>query len=214
MPTEVKLCPVCVGSSFNGTGSEVAGFDVHCGVWEFQQPPYAIRECSTCGLLYKDNTASPGELDAYYAHVDFQKWENPDFYPTECAALTILRKMPKGSRILDFGCSSGRLMAPLIGDYDCFGFEINESASLKATAKGIKMLSPDFLEQGSVDFDAILLVDVFEHLSAPLGLLRKLFDKVNRGGCYYWSPATAMRLRVALTPRNSGISETLNTCVC
>jgi SAM-dependent methyltransferase len=156
---------------------------VKCGDREFEQPPYEVRECATCGLLYKSNTASPAELDEYYATVDFRKWEIPGHFPTERAALSILRILPKESRFLDFGCSSGRLLAPLVGDYDCCGFEIRAEAAAMAEAKGLHMLAPGFLTRDQVQrFNAVVMVDVFEHLSSPTDLLRKLYPLLKAGG--------------------------------
>src|SRR5208337_404762 len=104
---QVEVCPSCGATGFMATGPEASGLEANCGGEIFQQPPYSVRECSSCGLLYKDNTTSPAELDEYYAVVDFRKWEIPGLFPTERAALAVLRKLPHGARILDFGCSTG-----------------------------------------------------------------------------------------------------------
>jgi len=183
MATEVQNCPACGDTCFNSTGPVVSGLKVNCGGRQFEQPPYAVHECSTCGLLYKNKTASPAELDAYYARVDFRKWETIGHFPTERTALTFLRKLPPGARILDFGCSSGRLLAPLVGTYECWGFEINTEAAATAAGKGLTMLSSDFLTVDQQQcFDAIVMVDVFEHLPAPTDLLLKLYARLKPGG--------------------------------
>jgi len=179
----VTACPACGAAAFVGTGPEAPGCDASFGDRRFLQPPYSVHDCLTCGLLYKTQTLSAAELDAYYARVDFRKWEMPGHFPTERAALALLRTLPRGARLLDFGCSSGRLLAPLVRDYECSGFEINAEAAQAAAAKGIKMLARDFLERGEPDsFDAAVLVDVFEHLSTPTDLLRELFRLVKPGG--------------------------------
>lgn len=179
----VGACPGCGSTACRATGPVVEGSVTFAGGRGYSQPPYAVRECAACGLLYKDNTASPAELEAYYAAADFRKWETPGHFPTERAVLAVLRGLPRGSRILDFGCSSGRLLAPLTRDYRCHGFEVNAPAAAEAAAKGIAMAPADFLERVPPGtFDALVLVDVFEHLSAPTILLRKLCAALTPGG--------------------------------
>lgn len=147
----------------------------------FQQTPYRVRECDGCGLLYRDLSLSPAEFDRYYARMEFTRWETSNYYPTEKAVLSHLRTLPPGTRILDFGCSSGRLLAELCGDYQCFGFEINSLAAASAASKGLRMLHTDELEHES-GFDAVVLVDVFEHLAEPFKLLNKLAAKLVKHG--------------------------------
>ena len=176
MPAEVKACPCCGEVRFKETGAEAPGFRCTVGGCEFEQPPYCIYECPKCALLYKTRTASPAELHAYYGVADFRRWEIPGYFPTERAALAVLRSLPHRARLLDFGCSSGRLMAPLLGDYECHGLEVNGEAAKAAAAKGLRILTWDGLgDCGPQQFDAVILVDVFEHLTSPLDLLRKLY---------------------------------------
>ena len=183
MATKTQCCPGCGSVQYLVTGPEAPGFVLTISGRTFQQPAYSIRECSSCGLLYRDLHLDGTELDDYYSRADFQNWEISGHHPTERAALAVLRALPRGARILDFGCSSGRLLAPLVGGYECCGFEVNVPAAQAAAAKGIKMMPPDFLDLGDPSsFDAVVLVDVFEHLSSPTELMRKLFVLVKQGG--------------------------------
>lgn len=150
----------------------------------FVQPRYHIRDCQSCGLLYRDRTLSAAQFERYYAQTDFTGWETSSYYPTERAVLAHLKKLPRGSRILDFGCSSGRLLAEFCDHYECFGFEINAEAAAKAASKGLQILSTHELDKES-NFDAIVLVDVFEHLMQPLSLLTKLATKLNPRGSLF-----------------------------
>jgi 2-polyprenyl-3-methyl-5-hydroxy-6-metoxy-1,4-benzoquinol methylase len=149
----------------------------------FRQSQYSVRECSFCGLLYRDCTLPLSDLDRYYEKVDFRKWETTGYWPTEACVLSKLRTLPRGSRILDFGCSSGRLLASLCRDYECFGFEINVPAAHEAAKKGLRMLSSDEIHcEALAKFDAVVLVDWFEHSTEPLELLRKLSRLVAHDG--------------------------------
>ncbi|MFI5367449.1 MAG: class I SAM-dependent methyltransferase [Spirochaetia bacterium] len=170
---EIIVCPACASRESVACAGPAPGFDCVIEARTFTQPDYVILECAQCGLLYRTPTLTPEVLSDYYKRVDYRKWEIPGFFPNERAVHAQLRQLPRGARILDFGCSSGRLLAPLVKDYQCHGYEINMPAATAAAAKGIKMLPSDALERPLETFDAVVTVDVFEHLSAPLELLRK-----------------------------------------
>ena len=141
----------------------------------FAQSDYFVRECGNCRLLFRTPTLSQSALERYYAKINFREWEITGFFPTEQRALKILRELPPGSTILDFGCSSGRLLAPLIGIHDCCGVEVDAAAAREAEDKGIKILSPEDLKiAGAPKFRAIVMVDVFEHFLSPVELLETL----------------------------------------
>ena len=170
-----EFCPACESTSSRATGPEAPGFSVVVAGETFAQSSYSVRECTDCGLLYRDRPLRQNDLDRYYAKTDFRQWDFAGYHPTERCVLEILRKLPPGSRILDFGCSSGRLLAGLCHDHQCFGVEVNAAAATEAAKKGIKILTTDDLENPNVPkFDAIVLVDLFEHMSKPLDLLRRL----------------------------------------
>ena len=169
------VCPACGSTSRESTGPEAPGFSTVVNGETFEQPNYSVFECTECGLLYRSETLSPTDFDRYYAQVDFRRWETVGYYPTERCVLRTLRGLPTGSRILDFGCSSGRLLAGLCRDYQCHGIEVNAAAAQEARGKGLKILAKGILEDPNVPpFDAIVLVDVFEHLARPLELLQQL----------------------------------------
>ncbi|HEV3408901.1 MAG TPA: class I SAM-dependent methyltransferase [Chthoniobacterales bacterium] len=148
----------------------------------FEQPPYRIRECERCGLLYRDCTLSAEEFARYYSLVPAQKWAIAGYYPTEAAILARLKALPPRRRILDFGCSSGRLLSSLTATHECHGIEINEEAAHAAAKKGLHMLGLEDLVAKAAWFDAIILADVFEHLSAPVALLRQLVSALKPTG--------------------------------
>ena len=179
----VGVCPACGSANGCNTGSNAPGFSERAGDNEFVQPPYKVLECPTCGLLYKTNTLTPAQFNDYYSAADFRKWEIEGFFPTERILLQQLGSLPAGAIILDYGCSSGRLLASLVHSYKCFGHEINETAAALARGKGLHMLPASELESTSIHrFDAIVLADVFEHLHAPAALLVSLVKLLRPGG--------------------------------
>ena len=180
---DVRVCPACGAVSSRETGACAPGFSVLIGTHEFQQRDYVVRECCDCGLLFRTPIPTPQVLSAYYSEVDFRKWEIPGHCPPERAALAVLRRLPQGSNLLDFGCSTGRLLASQVGSYDCSGFEIDARAALRAADSGLKMLPPEFMESRAAEtFDGIVMMDVFEHLASPTAVLVRLSQDLKPGG--------------------------------
>ena len=103
----------------------------------FEQPPYSVLRCRRCGLHYKSAIADNQTLSRYYSLTAFRKWESPDLYPSERPSFSCFERF-RGGKILDFGCSSGRLLERLVGDYQCLGFEINVEAAAVAPSKGLR----------------------------------------------------------------------------
>jgi SAM-dependent methyltransferase len=179
----LTTCPACGSGEAASTGPESSGFSVSIEGREFIQPPYVIRECKNCGLLYRSVRLSDPTFEAYYLLKDFRSWEIQGLFPTERVALSVLRSIPSGAAVLDFGCSSGRLLSNLTTTHKCYGMEINVAAAARAAGKGITILPSDALEQGwHASFDAVVLADVFEHLTEPTNLLRKLVSLLKPGG--------------------------------
>lgn len=179
--TSIQACPGCGTRSENPSLGRGSAFSTNSGGKFYEHPDYEILECRSCGILYKTHTISESTLTEYYSRVDFSKWEISGLFPTERLALTELEKLPVGSRILDFGCSSGRLLSELTPGYQRYGIELNQTAAQQAESKGITILS--FVELGNEElFDAVVLVDVFEHLADPSSILARLADRLRPNG--------------------------------
>ena len=179
----VEACPLCGSNRFESTGPEAPGLSATAGDERFTHGSYFVRRCLDCGLLFRDPTLSQADLDRYYAKIDFRGWERDGYFPTERRVLELLRRLPRNSRILDFGCSSGRLLAGLCGQHQCYGIEVNVAAAAEAAKKGLTMLSfQDAISMLDRKFDAIVMVDVFEHLAHPLDLLQQLVTLLAEGG--------------------------------
>ena len=178
----VEICPACGSEIFATVGGEASTF--RCDdISTLEHPKYAIRECQACGLYYKSHVLRSESLRAYYDMLDFTPFDGDYGFPTDTALLAHLRRLPPGCRVLDFGCSTGRLLAALGPGYDCSGVEISEPAAEQARRRGIAIVAERDLDDGQARaFEGIILSDVFEHLVEPTATLRSLAGRLAPGG--------------------------------
>jgi methionine biosynthesis protein MetW len=94
----------------------------------------------------------------------------------------IVDLVPKGSRVLEFGCATGYMSQVLKERLDCTvtGIEIDEDAAQSAEAHCERVIvgdaeQLDFEELfGDERFDVVLFADVLEHLKNPSEVLRRI----------------------------------------
>ncbi|MBT6199314.1 MAG: class I SAM-dependent methyltransferase [Gammaproteobacteria bacterium] len=182
MYREVLACPVCdcqKGKRVSG----LAGSFVCSDVASLLHPEYTIVECSTCDLYYKSNVFNTETLDEYYAHLDVGTYDQDYGYPTDRELLKELRRLCVGGRVLDYGCSTGRVLGMLGESYHRVGVEVNQEAAKIAVARGITILDEyELFSERCAPFDAIILSDVYEHLLSPMPVVMNLKSKLVPGG--------------------------------
>lgn len=179
---QITSCPACHGTNAPAIGREATGFDTVFGTEHFYQPAYWVRGCETCGLYFKSAILSADRLDSFYAALDGQTFDIDGNFPTDRVLHQRLRALPAGSRVLDFGCSTGRILKDHAARLTCVGVEPNEPAAATARSRGIAIVAAEELWSGHQLFDAILLADVYEHLLEPVLLLQRLAGRLAPGG--------------------------------
>lgn len=178
----VTRCLACGAAETTPVGAIASGFDSDEGGRRYRQPDYGIRHCANCGLYFKSHTMLLSELGDYYQRHDEGIYEYADRLPTDRHLDRYLSRLPDGSRVLDFGCSTGRILQGSSSRLDCYGVEPNHRAAAIASKRGIQIIPesrlPDYEPEG---FDAILLADVYEHLSQPAELFARLVALLKPG---------------------------------
>jgi SAM-dependent methyltransferase len=177
-------CPGCGGPGGASLPlGKATGFAVAVGPDAFTQPPYEVRECRRCGLLFRSPRLTDAMLEVYYRSALFEDFATPGFGPVERAIHDLLGSLPPGARVLDFGCNTGRLLAPVTDRFECYGVEPNPSAAAVARQRGLRMTTLEKLLAGAAGtFGAVIAVDVFEHLTAPMPILACFRRLLRPGG--------------------------------
>jgi len=170
---EVEACPACGATSAADVGDEAAGFRSVVGGRTFEHPAYRIRECGTCGLYFKSRTLSAEELSDYYVRLGGDSFDSEENFPTDAAIRELLASLPDGAKVLDFGCSSGRVHRASASRLQTYGVEVNPEAAGSARRKGLRIVSEEEAT-GAGPFDMIIAADVYEHLLRPVETMAKL----------------------------------------
>jgi SAM-dependent methyltransferase len=143
-----------------------------------------LYECSVCGLWFKYRFLPQEKLARFYIESpDTLSWDNgekrSDF---EAAVSEILKTLPEGGSVLDFGCYKGGFLRLLPQQFTRHGIEPSAAAAETASAHNIEVIGNDVTALGNRQFDCITVFDVFEHLIEPLKTLDALFDHIRPGG--------------------------------
>jgi SAM-dependent methyltransferase len=179
----VIACPACGASDAVVIGEEAPAFETTIGHRTIRHPAFAVSCCAACGMYFKSHTLPVDGLGDYYRRLGAAPFDVEGSFPTDRALHRFLNRLPAGSRILDFGCSTGRVLRDLTTRFECYGVEINAQAASVARARGILVITEAQVRSGKLgDFDAIILTDVVEHLLQPLELLAALVRTLKRGG--------------------------------
>ena len=93
--------------------------------------------------------------------------------------------IPAGSKVLDFGCGDGAILAGLgVENYELFGADLSDLALARVEQQGITPIkfnleTSDISELPSCDY--IMLLEVLEHVSRPEDVLMACIDHADKG---------------------------------
>jgi SAM-dependent methyltransferase len=172
---EVPACPACGAENYDALGS------ADCG-----EPGlgFEVRRCRTCDLYFKSRRPDDITLAAVYRSFDVTIHDDPtEIFPPEELIRERLAVLPAGSRVLDYGCCTGRFLAPFTQKFSCHGIEPQPAGAAIARQRGVRIIDDDGLAGDfSESFDLILMSDVFEHLISPTATLARLARALRPGG--------------------------------
>lgn len=135
--------------------------------------------------------ASPAEIEpGSYNYAAFDEEPDPTHRPMYLAAvLSYLSGLPRGAAVFDAGCGGGDFSIGLAeAGFTVFGSDMSQSGVAHACSLGTgqfkvasvyEPLAPPF---GRTTFDAIVSVEVIEHLYSPRTFAMRTFEALEPGG--------------------------------
>jgi 2-polyprenyl-3-methyl-5-hydroxy-6-metoxy-1,4-benzoquinol methylase len=149
-----------------------------------------IVECNHCGLVYANPRWTMAEIEAAYEAVEDETYVDERAgreitFRKHLAALEKWTGPGNGRALLDVGAYIGVFVEAAAGSgWDAWGIEPSNWAVDQAQKQGLPVY------QGTQDapildeklFDVVTMWDVIEHVSNPVGELKKSFDLLKPGG--------------------------------
>lgn len=188
-PRTPRSCPLCrsddvvdEGPTLHPYPYQVAGVPIDLG-----DENYRLAACRSCGFKYKDPKIPSDRLLACYAKASQSHWgEDPDPAVRMFDRwIDVLARHAPGRRILDIGCFNGALLAALGPDWERCGVEPCREAAALAAQRGVRILGErlDDLDPQR-QFDAIIAIDVVEHIVEPLPFVRAVAAHLAPNGVF------------------------------
>jgi 2-polyprenyl-3-methyl-5-hydroxy-6-metoxy-1,4-benzoquinol methylase len=125
-----------------------------------------------------------------YCYADYDQYPDPSHRPMYLAkVLSFLRAETNIGTILDAGCGGGDFAVGLSeAGYRVYGLDLNKSAINAANGRNVgsfvvSSVYDDLTDKFNVDeFDAIVSVEVIEHLYSPRLFVRRARESLRPGG--------------------------------
>lgn len=179
-PMEKVLCPSC-NSPFNHNIL-------------FEKNDCIVYRCNYCGLglanpsnfnpqsYYTEEYFNGGLVDGYSDYLGSEYVLRAEFART----LRVLKQYcPPGGRLLEIGCAYGFFLKEAESEYEVYGLEIAEDAVNTCHHAGLLNVHQGIVDDNTLSLtgmvDAIVLLDVIEHLLDPFETLR-ICSKILRPG--------------------------------
>lgn len=124
-----------------------------------------------------------------YSYSDFEKWPDPSHRPMYLSKLHAYLKEEQVRTVLDAGCGGGDFAQGLheLG-YEVFGVDLNESGINAAKARNagqfaVQSVYDDLLAPFGIEsVDAVISVEVIEHLYSPRTLFNRAREAIRPNG--------------------------------
>lgn len=184
----VASCPAC-GASASRPALETRDFHL-------TREPFALLDCTTCGLRRTDPRPTQTTIGRYYTGEDYFSHNT-----TNRSALAslyrfarsftlwgkhrLIRRIKPAGQVLDVGCGTGQLLAHLARrGYRVHGVEPGAAARNQAQALGVEVAADiaTVIRHSNDRFDVVMLWHVLEHLPDPTEALKQLRSLLRADG--------------------------------
>lgn len=186
--TKLGLLHEHVRDRFGVAGGEYRFLHCHaCDSATLEAPPEAGALASIYPEQYTFNRGD-GERSALRAALAALEWRL--FYaPTYRRRVAIFRRLTglRRGRLLEIGCGSGLLLVRFReAGYDVEGVELSSADAARGRARYGLPIREGRMEDLPLDrerYDAVVLINVLEHILDPAALLTRAYQMLRPGGC-------------------------------
>lgn len=146
-------------------------------------PGGTLYRCVDCEFVFRYPVYGKETYDELYRQAGSDTWDEQDRLDQELTREILISLLP-GGKVLDIGCGTGSLLAPLASRFTTCGIEINPGAAIIAQSRGIRIVGRDLDEVTALPetFDAVVACDVIEHVFNPHDLLQRMLAKTSDNG--------------------------------
>ena len=178
---------------------EICGSD--SVVYEHKSFSFPIIRCKRCGFIKASETPNEKVLLEFYKTYSYQIEQEIDPI-TKKRYLEILKKIEKyrkNNKILDFGCGQGHFLEVANEKkWDVFGTEYSEKARMILKEKKIQSINEYELNNFNSQFDAIICIEVIEHVINPVKTIALFHSLLRPGGCLYMTTPNIKNISIKL----------------
>jgi 2-polyprenyl-3-methyl-5-hydroxy-6-metoxy-1,4-benzoquinol methylase len=176
--TRLQTCPLCSSSESvaHRSGTDLL---VDLGIGDAPHLLASILVCSSCGFVYSEPLATEA-LEILYERMS----QESDYYAPSRPEFSFFGgHVEAGARVLDWGCGSGNFsetVAAAGGEY--LGVDFAGPAIARGRNLGRNLLTTEEFDGHKGVFDLVVLNQVLEHLTDPLGTVRGLISLISERG--------------------------------
>ena len=174
------VCPICRAGRFrrlySKNGRDIARCS-HCGVGRTEEADFDPASYYTAAYFeggHHDGYADYGESAEVLAE-EFGK-----------ALTRLLAVAPTGGSLLEIGCAYGYFLKLAAQHWKVHGLEISADAVAQCQAQGLTSVRRGAADHSALSqlepLQAVVMLDVIEHLADPVGVLADCRDKLAPGG--------------------------------
>lgn len=153
---------------------------------------YNLVKCNECGLVFTNPQPCEEELSKFYTQ---QYYGRLKIYPYDFIERILnwfqqlrvkrVKKRIQSGRVLDIGCGKGLFLGALLKEgFQVYGIETSQANKDDPALKKLNISCADLTELAYPEsfFDVITLWHVFEHISNPREILKKIKEIIKKEG--------------------------------
>ena len=154
-----------------------------------------LARCATCAMVYVRPIPPDEFLQAHYQDAGYFEGDESQGYRNYADMRKALlphfmrrlraidSQFPARGKLLDYGCAAGYFLE-LAGQagWQISGVELSDGMARQAEHRLAIPIARTLADLPPIQFDAITLWEVIEHLPQPVAVLRQLFQRLRPGG--------------------------------